>query len=244
MTRDGDLYFDEEWATYDPAAVAQAAWKRNGRRSDGSRQTAEQRPNLGGTSYATDFAICGFSPSPPQISTVKRVMREVSEFARRLRWCSDSGRPSLLVLTRAPPGRPWVARELLHLDVSGPPLMAEIWGLGFVFVVDYATARRSARGEPLGLCRSPREACRRASAIRMQVLTEGLVCRTRRGEQSPLRGRPGLRSDQGKPLGDRSGRGRRHRPEPAVARRLAALTVWDSIDAEEWPRPPVRTYRW
>jgi len=98
--------------------------------------------------------------SPP--SERSDVMALVAEFARRVRNDLGASLPYWYSPELHPGGHGWhvnlfVPGRLEHARV------AELWGHGFVWVLDFERSPVGPKGEPLGLCRTPREGWRRAA---------------------------------------------------------------------------------
>jgi hypothetical protein len=119
-----------------------------------------------------------------------------------------------------------------------------LWGHGFVWVTDFERSPVAPKGEPMGLCRTPREGWRRAAAYGCKYAQKdwlpGVVGpRNHRYEiaqgYSPKPERRWLRS-----------------PEEAKAALWALIPAdeksgvlyWTSNDEDDWQRPPIETYRW
>jgi hypothetical protein len=172
------------------------------------------------------------------------VMGLVSEFARDLRsrlgvtkmpyWYSPELHPG---------GHGWHVNFFINVRVSHD-LFASEWGEGYVWVTDFADSLRGPKGEPLGLCRTPREGLRRAAQY---------GCKYSQKDWSPEH------------VGHRN-----HRYEvaqgftpqvekvwtngPREAERIisqvvpesdrVSLSSWDSQDDENWNGPRARIWKW
>jgi hypothetical protein len=93
----------------------------------------------------------------------RKVMAEVSEFARRLR--SDRGGenfPYWYSPELHPGGHGWHINFFIPFRVPHAEIEA-LWNHGFVWVTDFATSMSGPKGEPLGLCRTDRDGYRRAA---------------------------------------------------------------------------------
>ena len=174
----------------------------------------------------------------------RQVMTDVAEFARRVR-----------VAHGAKPFPYWYSPELhpgghgWHVNLFIPfraehQKMKELWDHGFVWVVDYGSASNGAKGEPLRLCRTPRDAWRRAAQY---------GCKYSQKDWSPDRvDRSNHRYEVAEGFAPEMVRqwvhDQRHAEQlvtgdlPSEDRRR--LKVWDSNDAVEWLRPPVRIWQW
>jgi hypothetical protein len=250
MTRRGDVYLDERWTMYDPAmanvaldavretvAAEQAAlrWKQaNGRAATKSRRYFVR--NKLRYMWVLTFSAGQFER--------RHVMREVSEFARRLRsflggaaiayWYSPELHPG---------GHGWHVNFFIAERVEHR-LLEQVWGSGFVWVTDFAKSPRGPRGEPLGLCRSPREGWRRAAHY---------GCKYAQKDWSPEHIGPGNHRYE-VAQGFAPTKVSQWVADLAEAEQLVAslvpsdgwghMSVWDSNDSEDWTRPPVRTWRW
>jgi hypothetical protein len=172
------------------------------------------------------------------------VMGQVCEFARRLR--AALGGPSFPYWYSPelhPGGHGWhvnffVAQRLEH------PVMESVWGLGWVWVTDFVRSPKGPKGEPLGLCRTPREGWRRAS---------NYGCKYAQKDWSAEHvGRDNHRYEvaQGfSPTKEGSWVGNRAEAERLVDDLVTPegrehLRVWDSSEQVGWNRPPVKTWRW
>jgi hypothetical protein len=172
------------------------------------------------------------------------VMKSVSELARRIR--SVRGRatfPYWYSPELHPNGHGWHVNLFLPFRFDHSE-MEELWGYGFVWVTDFAIARRGPHGEPLGLSRTPQEALRRAARY---------GCKYSQKDWSP---------EHVGPRNHRYEIAQGFRPEvvtkwvqdPFEAEELVAEYVpedhwhdlyrWNSNDDPEWTRVPVRTWRW
>jgi hypothetical protein len=174
----------------------------------------------------------------------REVMRLVSEFARRLR-ASRAGKaiPYWYSPELHPGGHGWhvnffVAEWMAHAEV------AALWGHGYVWATDFAKARRAPKGEPLGLCLTPREGWRRAARY---------GCKYSQKDWSPEHvGPANHRYEVAQHFAPK--KVRHWVRDKADAEQLIGLlvpedarkhlSVWDSNDEREWPGPPIRTWRW
>jgi hypothetical protein len=172
------------------------------------------------------------------------VMAEVSEFARRLRiHHGGDSYPYWYSPELHPLGHGWhvnffIAFRATHADIEA------LWGHGFVWVTDFATSMRGPKGEPLGLCRTPREGLRRAS---------NYGCKYAQKDWSPENvGALNHRYEvaQGFAAVCEScwvnGPGE---AELLVQSRISDderrwMKRWNSDDEPDWTRPPVWTWRW
>ena len=172
------------------------------------------------------------------------VMAHVSDFARRQRTLNDDQVfPYWYSPELHPGGHGWHVNFFIPFR-AGHAEVAELWGHGFVWATDFATARRGPKGEPLGLCRTPREGLRRAA-------TYG--CKYAQKDWSPeYVGALNHRYEVAQgfaPLQES-----RWVDGPTAAEDLVADLIspedqrwmkrWNSDDEAEWNRPPIRTWRW
>ena len=174
----------------------------------------------------------------------RSVMQSVSELARRLR-----------VIQAGQPFPYWYSPELhpgghgWHVNLFVPTRfhhaqVEELWGRGFVWVTDFASSQRGPHGEPLGACRSPQEALRRAA---------GYGCKYSQKDWSPEH--VGPRNHRYEVAqGFKPAVSTRWLENPLEAEDLIANLVpeghwldlqrWNSNDDPNWDRVPVRTWRW
>ena len=173
----------------------------------------------------------------------RRVMSLVSEFARRLRaergqrfayWYSPELHPG---------GHGWHVNFFIPTRVAHERLV-NLWGHGFVWVTDFASSHRGPKGEPLGLCRTPREGWRRAAQY---------GCKYSQKDWSPEHvGRLNHRYElaQGfKPVVEKLMVQTRDQAETLVAELCAQagpsrVSRWDSSEVPDWDRPPARIWKW
>ena len=91
------------------------------------------------------------------------VMAEVAAFARALRvFRGGDSFPYWYSPELHPQGHGWHVNFFVPFRIDHSAV-SELWGHGFVWVTDFASAVRGPKGEPLGLCRTPREGLRRAA---------------------------------------------------------------------------------
>jgi len=174
----------------------------------------------------------------------RTVMTEVSEFARRLRTFRNGSSFAYWYSPELHPlGHGWHVNFFISFRVPHAEIEA-LWNHGFVWVTDFASSMGGPKGEPLGLCRTPREGLRRAAHY---------GCKYSQKDWSPEHvGAQNHRYElaQGFPPQKVGGWARdpRHAEElvadliPLEDRRF--LQHWDSNDMADWKRPPVRTWRW
>jgi hypothetical protein len=173
----------------------------------------------------------------------RRVMSLVSEFARRLRgdlgerfayWYSPELHPG---------GHGWHVNFFIPVRVAHERL-TDLWGHGFVWVTDFASSHRGPKGEPLGLCRTPREGWRRAAQY---------GCKYSQKDWSPEHvGRLNHRYElaQGfRPEVQKLMVQNRDQAESLVAELCAQtgpsrVSRWDSSEVPDWARPPARIWKW
>ena len=174
----------------------------------------------------------------------RAVMTEVSEFARRLRTLRNGVAFSYWYSPELHPGgHGWHVNFFISFRVPHAEIEA-LWNHGFVWVTDFASSMNGPKGEPLGLCRTPREGLRRAAHY---------GCKYSQKDWSPDHvGAQNHRYElaQGFPPKKVGSwvRDPKHAEElvadlvPLENRRF--LQEWDSNDVADWARPPVRTWRW
>lgn len=174
----------------------------------------------------------------------RKVMALVSELARRLRSAlGDKRFPYWYSPELHPGGHGWHVNLFIPLRVPHD-LVYDLWGLGFVWVTDFSTSQRGPHGEPLGLCRTPQEALRRAARY---------GCKYSQKDWSPEHvGRRNHRYEIAQ--GFKPEVVSRWVNDPLEAEELVAELVpdgqwhllqrWNSNDDPEWTRIPVRTWRW
>lgn len=172
------------------------------------------------------------------------VMGLVSEFARKLRRVLDSKAfPYWYSPELHPGGHGWHVNVFVPMRVDHA-LMQATWGHGIVWVSDFERDPRGPRGEPLGLCREPREGWRRAAQY---------GCKYSQKDWSP---------DHVGPLNHRYEVAQHFAPvkesvwvqgaaeaeqrvlELVDQSRRGAVQRWSSDEAEDWDRPPVTTWHW
>jgi hypothetical protein len=179
--------------------------------------------------------------NPPTVRS--EVMALVAEFARRLRTDLGTSIPYWYSPELHPGGHGWhvnlfVPCRLDHTHIEG------LWGHGWVWVVDFERSPVGPKGEPLGLCRTPREGWRRAAQYGCKYAQKdwepGVIGpRNHRYEIaqgfSPEPKRQWLDSDS-----DAWNLVAELVPEGEWGN----LVVWESNDDDQWDRPPVATFRW
>jgi hypothetical protein len=172
------------------------------------------------------------------------VMAQVSEFARRLRaalggvaipyWYSPELHPG---------GHGWHVNFFLSRTVPHAQV-ASLWGHGFVYVTDFATARRGSHGERLTRPRSATDACRRAARYGCKYSQKDwspqhVGPRSHRYEVaqgfSPRR-----RSEWLSEIGEADELLLAMLPPQAIKQ----LSAWDSNDTPEWTGPRVKVWKW
>lgn len=174
----------------------------------------------------------------------RQVMAEVAEFARRLRVAHEGEKhPYWYSPELHPGGHGWhvnffISSRVAHAEIE------EMWGHGFVWVTDFATSMKGPKGEPLGLCRTPREGLRRAA---------NYGCKYAQKDWSPEHvGAQNHRYEVAQGFAPKRESGWIEGPLEAEA--LIQFLVpaeeqrwmkrWNSDDEAEWNRPPIRTWRW
>jgi hypothetical protein len=174
----------------------------------------------------------------------REMMTQVSEFARRLRTLhAGQSFPYWYSPELHPGGHGWHVNFFIAFRVPHD-VFASTWGHGFVWVTDFASSMKGPKGEPLGLCRTPREGLRRAA---------NYGCKYSQKDWSPEHVGPQnhrYEVAQGFAPTKESGWVR----DPAHAEELVKFLVpveerrsmqrWDSNDVADWTRPPIRTWRW
>jgi hypothetical protein len=174
----------------------------------------------------------------------REVMAEVAEFARRLRIVRGGAKhPYWYSPELHPGGHGWHVNFFIPFRIDHAEI-ADLWGHGFVWVTDFATSMKGPKGEPLGLCRTPREGLRRAA---------NYGCKYAQKDWSP---------DHVGALNHRYEVGQGFAPQqesrwikgPFEAEALIQDLVpaedqrwmkrWNSDDQLDWNRPPIRTWRW
>ena len=174
----------------------------------------------------------------------REVMAEVGEFARGLKVLrGGEAYPYWYSPELHPGGHGWHVNFFIPYRAEHA-LVADLWGHGYVWVTDFATAMKGPKGEPLGLCRTAREGLRRSA---------NYGCKYAQKDWSP---------ENVGPLNHRYEVAQGFAPKqescwidgPAEAEALIQLQVaseeqrwlkrWNSDDEPEWNRPPIRTWRW
>ena len=174
----------------------------------------------------------------------REVMIEVAEFARRLKTLHGGERfPYWYSPELHPGGHGWHVNFFIPFRIAHAQIEA-LWGHGFVWVTDFASSMKGPKGEPLGLCRTPREGLRRAAHY---------GCKYSQKDWSPEHvGAKNHRYEVAQGFAPKKISG--WVPGPDHAEQLVAELVpegewtnvmrWDSNDEGEWTRPPIRTWRW
>ena len=172
------------------------------------------------------------------------VMSDVADFARRLRALNGGENfPYWNSPELHPGGHGWHVNFFISIRVEHA-LIEVLWGHGFVWVTDFASSMKGPKGEPLGVCRTPREGLRRAAHY---------GCKYAQKDWSPEHVGPAnhrYEVAQGfAPKGESQ-----WIIDPIEGEQLVAELVpegewtnvrrWDSNDDPEWTRPPIRTWRW
>jgi hypothetical protein len=172
------------------------------------------------------------------------VMAEVSYFARRLRverggesfpyWYSPELHPG---------GHGWHVNFFNGFWVTHDEI-ASLWANGYVWVTDFAKSMSGPKGEPLGLCRTPRDGLRRAASY---------GCKYAQKDWSPEHvGALNHRYEVAQGFAPASVSGWIEDPLDAevILEELVAdedrrwIKRWSSSNEESWTRPPVWTWRW
>ena len=172
------------------------------------------------------------------------VMAQVSEFARRLRSLHDNKAFAYWYSPELHPGgHGWHVNFFISFRIPHAQVEA-LWSRGFVWVTDFASSMKGPKGEPMGLCRTPREGLRRAAHY---------GCKYSQKDWSPEHvGAQNHRYEVGQ--GFAPEKQSRWVVDPTEAEELVEFLVpaedrrfiqrWDSNDMAEWTRPPIRTWRW
>ena len=174
----------------------------------------------------------------------REVTTHVSEFARRLRTLQNGETfPYWYSPELHPGGHGWHVNFFIPFRVPHE-IFASTWGHGFVWVTDFAASHCGPKGEPLGLCRTPREGLRRAAHY---------GCKYSQKDWSPEHVGPQnhryevAQGFAAKPISQWVA----HPNEaeelvmshvPDVEKRF--IHRWDSNDVPDWLRPPIKTWRW
>jgi hypothetical protein len=174
----------------------------------------------------------------------REVMAEVASFVRRLRGLNHGERfPYWYSPELHPGGHGWHVNLFIPFRIEHA-LIEALWGHGFVWVTDFASAMRGPKGEPLGLCRTPREGLRRAAHY---------GCKYAQKDWSPEHvGPANHRYEIAQGFAPRSESVWVEWPDEGegIVAELVPVSEWnnvrrwDSNDDPEWTRPPIRTWRW
>lgn len=170
-------------------------------------------------------------------------MAATSLLARKLRRLLGRKVPYWYSPELHPGGHGWhvnlfVAERLAHSELES------LWALGFVWVTDFERSPRAPHGEPLGLCRTPQDAWRRAARYGCKYAQkdwseEHLGRMVHRYEVAqgfaPEVVRRWVNSKR-----EADALVRKYLPEAAGGH----VSVWDSMDSESWKRPAAMVYRW
>jgi hypothetical protein len=172
------------------------------------------------------------------------VMGQVAELTRRLRRALDGDSFAYWYSPELHPrGHGWHVNFFVPMWVNHG-LMATTWGHGYVWVTDFARSPKGPRGEPLGLCRTDREGWRRAAQY---------GCKYSQKDWSPEHvGRRNHRYEVAQdfaPVKESHWITNENEAEELIAELVSdddrpRLKRWSSDEAENWDRPPVRTWRW
>ena len=174
----------------------------------------------------------------------RQVMSDVADFARRLRVLRGGANfPYWYSPELHPGGHGWHVNFFISFRVEHA-MVEELWEKGFVWVTDFATAMKGPKGEPLGLCRTPRDGLRRAASY---------GCKYAQKDWSPEHvGALNHRYEvaQGFAPLRRSGWVEGPLEAESLVQDLVPVTDqrwlkrWNSDENTEWNRPPIRTWRW
>jgi hypothetical protein len=171
-------------------------------------------------------------------------MKCVSELARRLRTSLRKERFSYWYSPELHPGgHGWHVNLFLPFRVPHAT-MEGLWDCGYVWVTDFRSSLRGPHGEPLGVCRTPEEALRRAARY---------GCKYSQKDWSPEH--VGARNHRYEiAQGFKPKISTRWLEEASEAEQLIAELVpdgrwnglrrWNSNDDPDWNRVPVRTWQW
>lgn len=172
------------------------------------------------------------------------VMWLVGDFARRLRVQHvGSGFPYWYSPELHPGGHGWHVNLFVPMWLPHGTVEA-LWGQGYVWATDFERSPVAPKGEPLGLCRTPRDGWRRAAQY---------GCKYAQKDWSPESVGPSQHRyevAQGfQPVPERThvfdlatGRSAAKALVPAEDERC--VSTWDSDEESEWDRPRVITWRW
>ena len=174
----------------------------------------------------------------------REVMALVAAFARRLRglfggqpfpyWYSPELHPG---------GHGWHVNFFIATRVKIADF-ERLWVHGFVWVTDFALSKSGPKGEALGLCQSEREGTRRAARYGCKYAQKDWSRETISTSAHRYELAQGFKPLQTK---------QRFASEVEAMRAIVAtipesekslLTFWSSDTAEDWNRPPVRTFQW
>jgi hypothetical protein len=174
----------------------------------------------------------------------REVMAEVAAFVRRLRGLNNGQKfPYWYSPELHPGGYGWHVNLFIPFRIEHA-LIETLWGHGFVWVTDFASSMKGPKGEPLGLCRTPREGLRRAAHY---------GCKYAQKDWSPDhvgQGNHRYEIAQGfAPMSEGVWIERTEEGEGIVAE-LVPLGEWNNVrrwnsdEDPDWTRPPIRTWRW
>ncbi len=172
------------------------------------------------------------------------VMEEVSEFARRLRVALGGAALAYWYSPELHPGgHGWHVNFFVArwIDVG---LVGDVWGQGFVWVTDFARSPTGPKGEPLGLCRTPREGWRRAARYGCKYAQKDWSAEHVGHANHRYEVAQGFAPLRHSLWVSGTAEAERLVSELVPAEAMAQLTVWDSSSSPNWDRPPVRTWRW
>jgi hypothetical protein len=174
----------------------------------------------------------------------RKVMTEVSEFARRLRTLREGQTfPYWYSPELHPGGHGWHVNFFISFRVPHAEIEV-LWDNGFVWVSDFASSMKGPKGEPLGLCRTPREGLRRAAHYGCKYSQKDWSLEHVGAQNHRYEVAQGFAP---KKLGQwvrdpAEAEGIVGDLVPVEERRF--LQHWDSNDVADWLRPPIRTWRW
>jgi len=174
----------------------------------------------------------------------RQVMTEVSAFARRLRAASGGESfPYWYSPELHPGGHGWHVNFFIGFRVAHNEIVS-LGANGVVWVTDFAQSMRGPKGEPLGLCRTPRDGLRRAA---------NYGCKYAQKDWSPEHvGALNHRYEVAQGFAPSSVSGWIEDPldaEVLLEELVAAedhrwMKRWSSSNEDSWTRPPVWTWRW
>ena len=172
------------------------------------------------------------------------VMWLVGDFARRLRLQHvESGFPYWYSPELHPGGHGWHVNLFVPMWLPHGTVEA-LWGHGYVWATDFECSPVAPKGEPLGLCRTPRDGWRRAAQYGCKYAQKDWSAESVGAAEDRYEVAQGFQ-----PVPERT-----HVFDLAAGRSAAKALVsaederwvstWDSDEESEWDRPRVITWRW